>query len=208
MSEFDVTTTVASVKFQWTKASSGEITSKHILKSLRRIGVQLQRTMMQKAAGDLLKKRTGNLTRAIFYRIEQVGLDVLVRAGVDLTKAIYGRIHEHGGTITPKKSKYLTIPLAPNLTGNGVMRVSAREFISNPQSLGFKSSFVNPSKTAIVGVKSNGALEAVFALKTSVTLKPTNYISNSLKDNTTFIRDEANTIGQDVVTEVVGARAN
>ena len=208
MPDLNVTTTVATAKFSWGRAASGDVTEKHILKSLRRIGVQLQATLMRKASNDLLQKRTGNLTRAIFYRIEQFGMDVLVRVGVDLMKAIYGRIHEHGGIITPKRAKYLTIPVGPNLTATGVMRVGAREFISNPQSLGFAGSFVNPARTAIMGRKTGGAIEAVFALKTSVTLKPTNYISSSLGENTDFIKDEAKKIGEGIALEVVGARTD
>lgn len=203
--DISVTTTAAAVKIRWADAAAGVFTGRALLKSFRKIGLQLQRTIMLKTSNDVLQKRTGNLSRAIFYRLEGSGRELLVRAGVDLMKAVYGRIHEFGGVIRPVKAKFLTIPLGPNLTANGVARVSAREFINNPESLGFVSSFVNRERTVIFGKDDRGGIEAVFALKDSVTIRPTHYISNSLRQNHSFIQDELKVVAKEIVTEIAHA---
>lgn len=200
----ETTTTVATARTKWSNAASGVPMGRAILSSFQRIGLQLQRTIMGSASGLKLKKRTGNLSRAIFYRVEgsPTSREILVRAGVDLSKAVYGRIHEHGGVIRPKRSKFLTIPVGQNVTPNGVVRVNAREFISNPGSLGFTGSFVNRSKTAIMGVLADGQIEPVFALKTQVTIRKTGYVSSSLGKNTSFIQAQLKVIGAEFAQEM------
>lgn len=204
--EFSVDSDINAVHVRWSDAAAGVFTGKALLAALRRIGIQLQRTMMQKTSNDLLRVRTGNLRRAIFYRIETVAgsREALVRAGADLSKAVYGRIHNAGGTIVPVRSRFLTIPLNPNLTGNGVMRVNAREFISNPGSIGFTGSFVNRAKTVILGVRADGSIEPVFALARSVRIKPTGYITGSLEQNVPFIQDEMGLAASEIKREIEG----
>ena len=181
------------------------LANKALLRALRRIGLRLQRTMMGKVSDDLLKVRTGNLRRAIFYRVEGREQESLVRVGVDLTKAIYGRIQNVGGEIRPVRSKFLTIPLGPNLTGSGVMRVSAREFIANPSSIGFVRSFVTRNKTAIMGVLPSGQVQPVFALVRSVRIRPTGYIERSLADDLLFIEHELDEAAVEVAKDLTSA---
>lgn len=202
--EFSVDTTIAVVRVKWRDAAVGVFTGKALLNSLRRIGLRLQRTMMQKVSNDVLQVRTGNLRRAIFYRVEgsEQSREVLVRAGANLTKAIYGRIQDVGGTITPRRAQFLTIPFGPNRTTNGVMRVDAREFISNPGSIGFTGSFVNRRKTAILGVRADGSVEPVFALVRFVRIKPTGYLANSLAETMPFIQEEMNLAADEVMKEM------
>lgn len=203
MPDITVETNAGAVSVKLKDAAAGVVTSKALVKSFRRIGIQLQRTIMQNAAGQDLNKRSGNLHRNIFYRIEGEGTTSLtVRAGVDLARALYARILNFGGVIVPKRAKFLTIPVGPNVTGNGVMRVNARQFISNPETLGFTGSFVNRQKTAIMGVRPDGEVEPVFALMKSVTIKKTGFVSNALANNKAFIRKELDVAQDEIVKEL------
>jgi len=200
--ELDLTTTAAGVQVKWKGLADGAWMGKILLASLRRIGLQLQRTVMGHVSNDLLHVRTGTLRRAVFYRVETSGRDALVRVGADLTKAPYGRIQNVGGEVRPVRSQFLTIPLEPNLTGNGVMRVNAREFIANPGSIGFTGSFVTRLKTAIMGVRPDGSVEPVFALVKSVRIKPTGYIAHSLTENKQLIQEESDILGDELTKEL------
>lgn len=157
--------------------------------TMRRLAAMLQDYVVRrKLAGDPLNARTRNLARSIFHRVELNGSDIVGRVGVDLAKAKYGRLHELGGIVTPKGSVYLTIPVGQALTGSGVARFSAREFISatshgGPGMRGFTRSFVNAAKTAIMGVRASGDVEPVFALKRRVTIPARPYLSTTLDEN-------------------------
>jgi hypothetical protein len=74
----------------------------------------------------------------------------------------YAKIHETGGTITAKKSKYLTIPLPAALGPNGVpKKKSAKDW---------DSTFVAKSKKGnlIIFHKEGGRTVPLYVLKTSV----------------------------------------
>ena len=161
--------------------------------ALRRIGMRVQSRVVKNLSGPLLKKRTGSLARAVFYRVEQDPGEARVRIGVDKTKAPYARIQNDGGTIVPRQASRLAIPVGQALTGNGVARMSARDFMNNPQALGFDHAFVNKSRTAILGVRAGGKvaqIEAVFILKTSVRLTGVHYLERSLEQERSAIANE------------------
>ena len=200
--ELQVTSNAQSMSVSWNGLATGSTFRKHLVDAMRRVGLQLQRTIMQNTSNALLNVRTGRLRRAIFYRVEESADGVVVRAGADLSKAPYGRIHNFGGIIRPVKAKFLTIPVGSNLTPNGVMRVNAREFISNPGSLGFTGSYVNRAKTAIMGTREGVPPEPVFALSKSVTIRPTGYVTGSLEVNHGFTRDQLNGAVQKSLEEV------
>lgn len=82
------------------------------------------------------------------------------------------------------------------------MRVNAREFISNPGSIGFTGSFVTRQKTAIMGIRSDGSVEPVFALVKSVRIKPTGYITHSLTENLPLIRAELDIVAGELTKEL------
>lgn len=70
-----------------------------------------------------LARRTGQLARSLDAVVvshpRAVVMTAFIGGGVP-----YARIHEHGGVITPKKGKYLAIPLGPAKTRGGDSRVS------------------------------------------------------------------------------------
>ena len=77
----------------------------------------------QRKAG--LHRRTGSLFNRTSARAK-FGLSTL-ESEIELTVDVpYARVHEYGATITPKRSRYLTIPLDAAKTGAGVMRAPAR----------------------------------------------------------------------------------
>lgn len=183
----ELESTFDAVALDWQRA--GQSLPVKLLSAMRRIGRSLEAYLKARhlsgRAPDSLDARTGTLRRAAFHRVEVglVGRSVLVRVGLDQRKANYGRIHEFGGTIRPRKARKLTIPLKPMLTGKGVARMSAREFMRHPAALrGFVGAFINKRGTAIMGVRDRGGVEPVFALKDSVTLRPVGMLAATLRE--------------------------
>jgi hypothetical protein len=193
-----VSTNAATVAANYRRAPRQIATN--VVTIFRRIGAAMQRQIVtEKLNGQLLRARTGNLRRSIYWKIvldAGAGDDaqIVLTIGADKKKAVYARALEEGATITPKRGQFLTIPVGRALTAAGVARVSAREFISNPGSLGFTSSFVNKAKTAIMGVKKRARgedlVEPVFALKRSVTLPQRSYLRSTVAERKTWIREQ------------------
>ena len=89
----------------------------------------------------------------------------------------------------------MTIPVGQALTQGGAPRFTAREFISKTRKgggglYGFTSSFVNANKTAILGVRKSGDVEAVFLLRKRVTLPSRPALREALDENIDDIRDQ------------------
>ena len=155
-----------------------------LMGAMTTIGQGLERHVkVNKLGGQALKVRTGNLRRAVFHRVGVTNIagatDVYVVVGVDLRRAPYGRIHELGGTITPKKSKYLTIPLKAARTANGVARFTARDLIANPGSFGYTGTFF---RNAVLFGKKGKSITPLFALKTSVKIKAVGYLKGTVAE--------------------------
>lgn len=77
-------------------------------------------------ATTVLNVRTGRLRASIAGTVEQDGggFSIVLRAGTpDGGRVPYARIHEEGGTIRPKRGRFLKIPVGPALTGAGVSRL-------------------------------------------------------------------------------------
>lgn len=76
--------------------------------------------------------RTGTLRRSIAGTVSGSGDQVVLRLAADGrtggSDVPYAAIQELGGVITPKKGKYLAIPLGAALTPSGVARGGPRDF--------------------------------------------------------------------------------
>lgn len=77
--------------------------------------------------------RTGALARAYGYKTARDGNAVDLRVGVmkpraDARTLAYAAAHEYGATISPKRGKYLAIPLDAAKTAAGVTRGEPRSF--------------------------------------------------------------------------------
>ncbi len=129
----------------------------------------------RRLGGEALQVRSGRLRNSISYRLEQDRGDMVAKVG---TNILYARIQEFGGTITPKRAQYLTIPTAISKTPAGVARYTARQLIANPSLGGFVRTFFRHHK--LFGVTSTGQVRAAFILKTSVTIPAHGYIRASI----------------------------
>jgi hypothetical protein len=188
----------AAVAVQYQQAS--KLVAKSVVKVLRTIGAGVIGYVgREKLSGQLLEARTGTLRRALFYKVftDANGLDAGVIVGADVKKAPHAAVHEYGATIRPVKAKKLAIPLDAAKTTGGVARMSAREFMEHPESLGFERAFINPKGTAIMGVRNTGsagfdddsdlALEPVFALKDAVTIPERSYLRAGVNERRVWI---------------------
>ena len=94
----------------------------------QRFLARMQRERLSGPTGpSSLSRRTGELARhAIQYTV--VTGKATMRLVVWVSKAVpYARIHEFGGTVRPKSSKYLAIPIGAAKTKAGVARKRPRE---------------------------------------------------------------------------------
>lgn len=156
--------------------------------------------------GGLIGRRTGNLARAIRFEVTPDPLTGTVWPDPD--KVPYGSIQEEGGTVIPKHSRFLAIPLEAMLTGNGVARGTARQVKDNPGAFGFASTFIHGG---VIFGKVLGAAKAsvipLFALKSSVVIPATHYLSTTLTQETSWIADRLEALTRDVVQVSFGGDA-
>jgi len=127
--------------------------------------------------GSPLKSRTGRLSNSIGSRVQttSVGVQAIIGSGVGRGERVpYAGIHETGGTIRPKNSKYLTIPLKAAKTAGGAPRGKARDF-SNTFVLKAKS-----GQLLIVQKTGKDSLTPLFVLKKSVKVPASRYMSKTL----------------------------
>ena len=135
-----------------------------------------------------LNARTGRLRASIQAGVhEQPGhTEMFLRAGGNVkggAQVKYARIHEYGGIVTPKNSKYLTIPVGPALTGAGVNRISARDVpgLTFARSAGGKL-MLGKSKGK------RGEFEVWYLLRTSVKIPPRPYLGPAMTAEVKFIQ--------------------
>lgn len=137
--------------------------------------------------GQRLKRRTGNLSRSVEGWLEgkyQAVIGVRENAAVNHYKWILGSGNK---TITPKKGKYLAIPIGENLTGAGVARFSSPR--QRPD--GF---FVRAGGQLLFGYKvgKKGKFRALFAMVTSVTIEGSNALYDGTLANLSAFTDAIN----------------
>lgn len=78
--------------------------------------------------GPALKRRSGRALRSIAESVQVTGDNIDNIRGM-IGGVGYLKIHEYGGTINAKNSRYLTIPLPPALRANGTPKMkSARDW--------------------------------------------------------------------------------
>lgn len=176
-------------RFESAMRQAPQLLQPFLLDGMRRVGLGIEAHVKANAlAGQGLQARTGTLRRAVFSRVEATGAgDAVAIVGVDLAKAPYGRAHEMGGTIRPKRSAMLAIPLGEARTGKGVTRFSARDLMSNPGAFGYTGAFVR--NNVIYGTKNRKATP-LFALKPSVTVRAVGYLKGSVEEKRTWAIEE------------------
>ena len=129
-----------------------------------------------KLSGQKLNARTGMLKKSIqrsgAKKVTVMGDNIVGTVGTNME---YSVIHEYGGTIRPKHSKYLAIPLDAALTAKGVARGRPRDF---------KDTFFAVSKKGnlIMFGKSMGKVVPLFAMKKEVKIPKRPYMKPSLQE--------------------------
>lgn len=128
------------------------------------------------SGGSGVNRRTSNLARGWVVDTHETsdGLETIMQATGSGAK--YAGALERGVTITPKNGKFLWIPLAANLTGKGVARLTPRQAISEGGFVWYGHSnpvYMGAPQTKQGSHSLHMAAVPLFALVKSVTIKPT-----------------------------------
>lgn len=143
-----------------------------------------------------LSKRSGRMLAT--FADTRIGIS-RTKDPIEVTFLLDGiaAVHERGATITPKRAKYLTIPLPPALTGQGVpKRKSAREW---------QNTFVLKSKKGnlLIVQKVGKEIVPLYVLKKSVTIPKRLAFEEAFLAGRDFLADK---IAKDVIKEFFNAR--
>jgi hypothetical protein len=111
-----------------------------------------------------LNRRTGTLARAFNRAVFDEGGRVTLRVWVDSSAAAYAFMQEKGGTITPKKGKYLAIPIGAAVTRAGVSRHSSPREVDGLRFMQKKGG------QPFLGKVEGGKVVAYFLLRKKVTI--------------------------------------
>jgi len=96
---------------------------KHVGVAAVQIGSMLEDAAKYGVTGRFLNVRSGDLRRSIAHNVEKgrPGEELRIHVGSQ-DRVPYGAIHEFGGTIRPKRAKFLWIPGIHNKTATGQAR--------------------------------------------------------------------------------------
>ncbi len=136
---------------------------KGLQKGLRGYQRELTRTRLRGRPG--LARRSGNLARDLQTTVRGRTVDTLV--GIAFFTAKYAPAHEFGATITPKRGRYLAIPLSAVSTPTGIAQYQPRDF---PNAF-FIRSRKNPDNLVLVEERGS-RIVPLFAMVRSVTIPP------------------------------------
>jgi|GEM_PF-1293155 len=195
-------------------ASVTIIGGERVIAALTTFGPRLREQMrveVAAAAGDLreavkarvradFKRHTGDLEKSVVASdVEVTAHSVSASVGSNLA---YARIQELGGTIKPKRSRYLAIPLSAMLTGRGVARGPARRVIANAGAFGYESTFF--AKHILFGRTSDGAVRPLFALRGEVTLTGRHYFERTYDEKAPALQAALARVAERVLEKVAG----
>lgn len=147
-----------------------------IHRSFVRSCLLVERRLKENISGSCLHVRSGRLRSSIGSAVTETdkGLVGTIGSGVRQGERVpYANIHETGGTIRPRISKWLTIPLPAALTRSGVPRGRARDF---------NNTFVRKSKLGnliIFQKQGNRRILPLFLLKKSSIVSASKYLSRT-----------------------------
>lgn len=131
----------------------------------------------RKAPGKALASRSGELRRSLFTRVIRHGDGFMSIKG---TTSPYGRIHEKGGVIKPKRSKFLARPIGEALDLSGRPRAG---YDSPRQQSDLR--FVPSRRGAVVGylVRTTGnRTQLLFELRTQTRIEPRLHLTQTFQD--------------------------
>jgi len=124
-----------------------------VRRTLQAGGNEIQAEMIR-ASTTKLKRRSGTLARGWTNRVEGHGMGLRL---IILNETPYAVTHEFGAVITPKRRKFLAIPIGDAVTAAGVARISPSDIKGR--------SFIAKD---VIFEKHNGSYSPMFALKREV----------------------------------------
>lgn len=143
-----------------------------LLGGMRLAALIIEKDLKLAVSGTILNVRSNRLRSSIGSRIFERadGLSAMIGSGArNGGRVKYANIHETGGTITPKNSKYLAIPLDAARTKGGDQRnISPRDF---------ENTFI---RKGIIYQKQGKNIVPLFVLKKSVRIPARKYLSKTL----------------------------
>lgn len=150
-------------------------------KAFTDLTLETEGQLKQSLSGAILRVRSGRLRSSIGSIVIGQGKDLVGMVGSGIRqggRVSYANIHETGGTITPKNSKYLAIPLSAALTPAGVLKKKPREY---------NNTFVMKSKNGnlIIAQKRGSRMSrivALFVLKKKVEIPARHYMSRTAEE--------------------------
>jgi phage gpG-like protein len=152
--------------------------SRDLRRPLEDFGERMVRRISKRLSGQALKERSGRLKGSLIH--EETADTVEVSAGGGPSEVDYAAIHHYGGTIRPRKKKFLTIPFPE---GPADKRVPLR-------AADFSDTFV--AKGIIFQKRGKDDIEPLFILKKSVEIPASpymyledsdvNYLEDSISD--------------------------
>ena len=204
MGSFTVTLDLDTAKLTSMSSSMLEVLKKGQQRGIKLAADVIVGALRQTSSQGPLNARTGLLARSwkagginpdaegFSVAIQPLAKDPPPGAGIVAGSNVpYSNIHEEGGEIRSTIGKKLTIPVLDNLTGKGVARYPTVEALK--QAMGANKVFQFKSKAGkdLIGTADgkgkNGGLRAWFALKDSVKIPASHYVSFAI----TFGQDEA-----------------
>jgi hypothetical protein len=152
-------------------------------------GVKLASTRVIRdyISGQSLKRRSGNMARAIDGWLD-APLDGVVGVRDASAVAKYSwLLGDEERTITPQNAKFLTIPIGEGLTGSGVARYSSPRQVPD----GF---FINKGGKLLFGYKNGkkGKFRPLFVLVKSVLVQGSGALYDGVMDSVDDITEEIN----------------
>jgi phage gpG-like protein len=158
-----------------------------IYRAFRDATLETEKLLKLNISGKYLLVRSGRLRASIGSKVLETeeGISGIIGSGVrqggEGARVKYANIHETGGTITPKNTRFLTIPLSEALTNAGVLRFTARQLFAGETK--YDGAFV--WRGIIYGymiAKGKRPVTPLFLLKSSVTIPARYYMSRTLAD--------------------------
>lgn len=133
---------------------------------------------------DTLSSRSGALVKSIVdsVNVEGEGL-ATIRGSIGGNR--YARIQEYGGTVVPKKAKYLAIPLPAALDSRGVpIKLSPRQW---------DNTFISKSKAGnlIIFRREGKKVTPLYVLKDKVYIPPRLGLRDTIKSGMPLLVDRA-----------------
>ena len=127
--------------------------------------------------GARLTPRTGHLRRSVQGRatIKSDVPTATLRAGGDRDDVRYARIHDVGGVITPKRGRFLAIPVGAALTASGVPRYSSPRQVAGLRFIPTRGGRAGILVRDVGG--RNARSEVLFRLVRQVRINATRYLS-------------------------------